>query len=252
MLNKQKIEDNVYFAWRKAQVQALKTERLGVIHVSDLIRPCMRNVIYKKLNPDVSMTTEDVRPLYFGQIVHAHSQLALPQNHEVFLAYDFIHNTLITKEDALKIPQDDPRQLDIIYGSIDDVMEIDGEFYICDKKTTGSIDYFKRHDASANDGHKLQINMYKVLLNKCYGIDAKWGCVLYISSKQTEERDSPAPLAFRLKPEEETWNLMLTNANIIRDAMSQGILPGRTRCYLCDGMCSFATACFVDERTHWR
>ena len=36
---------------RKAQVNAMETERLGIIHVSDVIKPCMRYVVYSKITP---------------------------------------------------------------------------------------------------------------------------------------------------------------------------------------------------------
>ena len=63
MLKLEDISNQVYFAFRKAQVEAMKTQRLGVIHVSDIIKPCMRNVIYKKILPDTGMSTEDFKSL---------------------------------------------------------------------------------------------------------------------------------------------------------------------------------------------
>ena len=48
MLTLDQIKEKVYFEFRRAQTDAMNTERLGKIHVSDLIKPCMRNVIYKK------------------------------------------------------------------------------------------------------------------------------------------------------------------------------------------------------------
>ena len=49
MLKIDDVNSEVYFQFRRAQMQALKTERLGQIHVSDIIKPCMRNVIYRKV-----------------------------------------------------------------------------------------------------------------------------------------------------------------------------------------------------------
>ena len=45
MLKLEDINNHVYFELRRAQTEAMKTERLGKIHVSDIIKPCMRNVI---------------------------------------------------------------------------------------------------------------------------------------------------------------------------------------------------------------
>ena len=84
------VEDNAYFAFRKSQMKAMHTERLGVIHVSDLIKPCMRNVMYGKNTPDEykTMDTENMKSLYFGQILHSSSDVAEEKYHEMFLAYD--------------------------------------------------------------------------------------------------------------------------------------------------------------------
>ena len=80
-------------------MDALKTERLGQIHVSDIIKPCMRNVIYNKTEPKTGASTEDVKSLYFGQCVHSNSQLATEENHEKFLAYDYVRDVSLTRED---------------------------------------------------------------------------------------------------------------------------------------------------------
>ena len=61
MLKLEDINDEVYFQFRRSQVEGLGTERLGQIHVSDIIKPCMRNVIYKKTEPrGMGVSTEDI------------------------------------------------------------------------------------------------------------------------------------------------------------------------------------------------
>ena len=182
MLKLSDINEQVYFEFRRAQVEAMQMERLGQIHVSDIIKPCMRNVIYRKINTETGISTEDMKSLYFGQAVHSNSQLADKDHHEMFLAYDYKRDEALTEEEAKSIPVDDPRHLDIIYGSIDDLLKVGDKWVICDKKTTGSIDYFSRATAKPSDSHKDQINRYRVLLKKCYNIDAEQGCVIYISN----------------------------------------------------------------------
>jgi hypothetical protein len=252
MLTLDNIKEKVYFEYRRAQMEAMKTERLGVIHVSDVIKPCMRNVVYNKITPH-TMSTEDMKSLYFGQIVHSNSMIAKPENNEMFLAYNYVKDEPLTREEALKIPVEDPEHLDIIYGSIDDLIEIDGKWIICDKKTTGSIDYFGRYNSKPSESHVDQINRYRVLLKKCYDIDATFGCVIYISNKiEKDKRDIPIPMAFKLKPIEETLADMIEKSRIIKDAMTECTLPERTKCYLCDGMCPFASTCFEDNRKKWK
>ena len=249
MLKLEDINNAVYFAFRKSQTEAMKTERLGVIHVSDIIKPCMRNTIYKKTLPDTGMTTEDMRSLYFGQVVHSSSMMAEPEFHEMFFAYDYVRDESLTKEEALKISPTDPRQLDIIYGSVDDVLKIDGKYIICDKKTTGSISYFQRATSKPSESHVDQINRYKVLLKKCYNIDSDHGCVVYISNNvDKESRDKPVTLSFKLAPLEETLQDMIIKAREIKDSLTSRTYPPRVKNYLCDGYCPYATKCFSEDK----
>lgn len=252
MLKLEDINSEIYFEFRRAQMEAMKTERLGKIHVSDIIKPCMRNVIYNKVLPKQGATTEDMKSLYFGQVVHSNSEIAKGDNHEKFLAYDYVRDSPLTYEEAKAIPDDDPRQLDIIYGSIDDLLKIGGKWVICDKKTTGSIDYFSRATAKVSESHRDQINRYRVLLKKCYDIDAEFGSVVYISNRiEKDQRDKPAIISFKLRPIEETLTDMIEKSNIIKQSMTEEILPERTKNYLCDGFCPYASLCFEDNREKW-
>jgi|TARA_R110002020_G_scaffold333304_1_gene548649 hypothetical protein len=251
MIKLSDIQDEIYFGFRRSQMEALKTERLGVIHVSDVIKPCMRNVVYNKITPH-TMSTEDMKSLYFGQVVHSNSMIAEPQHHEKFLAYNYVKDEPLTREEALQIPPEDPEHLDIIYGSIDDLVKVGDKWVICDKKTTGSIDYFSRATSKASESHVAQINRYRVLLKKCYDIDAEFGCVVYISNRiEKDSRDKPSVISFKLKPIEETLADMVNKARILKDSMVECNLPERTKCFLCDGMCPFASTCFEDNRKKW-
>ena len=249
MIKLEDVQNKAYFAMRKAQVEAIKTERLGQIHVSDVIKPCMRYVVYNKVAPQSGMSTEDMKSLFFGQIVHSKTILGKKDHNEMFLGYNWVRDEPITLEEAKKIPEGDPKHLDIIYGSIDDLIQIGDKWVICDKKTTGSIDYFKRATSRPSETHVDQINMYRVLLQKCYGIEASFGCVVYMSNQVLkDQRDKVIPLAFKLRPIEETLTKMVEQAKIIKTSLSEKILPPRTKNFLCDGMCPYASVCFTDER----
>jgi hypothetical protein len=179
--------------------------------------------------------------------------IAKEEHHEKFLAYNYVKDEPLTREEALMIPPEDPEHLDIIYGSIDDLLEIDGKWVICDKKTTGSIDYFSRYNSKPSESHVDQINRYRVLLKKCYDIDAEFGCVIYISNRiEKDKREKPIILSFKLRPIEETLKDMIEKSRIIKDSMNDCTLPERTKCYLCDGMCNFASMCFEDNRKKWK
>ena len=78
------------------------------------------------------------------------------------------------------------------------------------------------------------------------------GCVIYISNRiEKDQRDMPVLKGFKLSPIEETLLDIIEKANIIKTAMTEEILPERTKCFLCDGMCPYATKCFEDKREKW-
>jgi len=245
ILGKDEVQDHAYFSMRKAQLDAMHTERLGVFHVSDVIKDCMRYSAYSKIIPK-TMTTEDYKSLVMGQIIHSNSMLTKPEYHEMFLAYDFEEEKPLTYEEAKAIPEDDPRQLNILYGSIDDVLEVNGQYVISDKKTTGSLDYFtKKRDKKPSPSHQVQINVYRSLLKKCYDIDSKFGCVIYIpNSISKESRDKIHPMYFKLDDIEDTDKWVKENLATLQHFKLTGELPKRTRNYLCDGFCPYALECF--------
>ena len=248
------LQDDVYFRFRKAQVKAMETVREGVLHVSDVISACLRMVHYKKTDPQPSMTTESMRALYMGQIIHAHSMLSDNKKfHEIKLAYDYVEDKVINLPRAIDpdskeyIKPDDPKWYDILIGSIDDLVKIGENYMICDKKTTASIDWFSKATSKPSEYHVDQINHYRVLLKKCMDIDATYGCVIYISSVKTLKNDRPVPLAFPLAEVDETLEKIKSNGAKIKDMMLNGEQPERTRCYMCDGICDYAQICFAKD-----
>jgi hypothetical protein len=239
------IENDIYFKYRKAMNEVLNTERLGKLHVSDLISPCMRKVYYSKNEIQKGSNTENVKALVFGQMLHK-SLIIEPNNNEVTLAYDYVKEKPVDLK-KLKLKPDDPRWYDIIIGTIDDLVTVGNDVIICDKKTTGSIDYFKKY-GKTSESHVEQINKYAVLLEKCKGVSATKGCVIYISNSMVKDSyDKPVISLFELDDVEKTYKGMVKNALIIKDAMTNDNKPERTKCFLCDGMCSYATFCFDDD-----
>ena len=245
VLGKKQVEDHAYFSMRKSQLKMMNTERLGTFHVSDIIKDCMRYPAYSKIIPK-TMTTEDYKSLVMGQVIHSNSVLSTQEHNEMFLAYDFEEEKPLTYEEAKKIPDDDPRQINILYGSIDDLLKVDGQYVISDKKTTGSLDYFvRKRDKKPNESHMKQINVYRSLLKKCYDIDAKFGCVIYIPNSITKEtRDKIHPMYFKLDEIEDTDKWVMKNLETLQHFTITGELPERTRNYLCDGFCPYAMECF--------
>ena len=78
--------------------------------------------------------------------------------------------------------------------------------------------------------HSLMLN----IINSRYGIDK-------------EKKDKPVIMSFKLKPIDETLEKIITQGRIIKASLTKKILPERTKCFLCDGMCPYATKCFTEE-----
>jgi len=248
---KSDIEEEVYFRYRKAQQDVLNTDRINCIHVSDLISPCNRKVVYSKIWPEEWMSTnsESIKSLFFGQLLH--KAIKLDKRNEVQIVWDWVKDTTNVEMEDIK-----DKPWDNISGSIDDIVNVKGEDVLVDMKTTGSIDYFKSVASGRfkkNEGHVAQLNMYRVLYYKLKNIDIKWGVNIYIDncvSKETKEK--PITIPFKLEKMEITEALMKERSQKIKDFMTKGVLPERTKNYLCDGMCDYATKCFTDDRTSFK
>jgi len=249
---KSDIEEEVYFRYRKAQQDVLHTKRIKCIHVSDLISPCNRKVVYSKIWPEEwsSTNSETQKSLFFGQMLH--KVIKLDERNETGMLWDYVTDSTINCTDK-NIKE---RPWDFISGSIDDIVRVKGEDVLVDIKTTGSIDYFKSVASGRfkkNEGHVAQLNMYRVLYNKVFNKDISWGVNLYIEncvSKETKEK--PITIPFKLSDIEKTEPLMIERAAMIKQYMTNKMLPSRTKNYLCDGMCDYATKCFTDNRKSFK
>ena len=78
---KKTIEEGVYFAFRRAQAEALNQDRSHELHVTDTVSPCLRKTIYGKINP-ISIDTESMSHLYMGQAVHG-----LSHYHQIYMRF---------------------------------------------------------------------------------------------------------------------------------------------------------------------
>jgi len=238
MALKKEVEDQAFFAFRKTQSDLGSSGRMPCIHVSDLIKECLRMPVLNKLKPITSLNTKNSQRFYLGNLVHANSNMSNCHMHEVPLLYDWVTDEAVDGDTFHGFVGDSC--WDYIAGAIDDVMKIGDDYVIVDKKTTDKI--ANKVKWGASDENKLQLNMYRVLL-----IDAKWGCNVFVDIDPASERGMVYPTAFKLRPIEETLDTMVQNAEIIKEAVLTGIIPDKHKCYLCDGMCDHATYCFGKE-----
>jgi len=229
-------------------MKAEHTDRINCIHVSDLLKDCSRYIAYEKHEP-VSMSTEDMRSLIHGQMLHKFIQLSEDFN-EVPFMWNYATGKTYNRDTWDSIRMEGDERWNYIAGSADDIIQFKGEYVICDKKTTARMDTYSLKKSIPYDNHRAQINMYRVLLQKCYGIDAKWGCNLYISNMvgDKENRDQPKPIVYKLDPISETEEIMVEKAKKITTFMTTNIMPIPTYNFMCNGMCQHASKCFTEDR----
>jgi len=244
VVTKKDIEDDVYFAFRKTQSNVLETGRIDCLHVSDLIKECQRMVVLNKIKPIIGFDTTSAKRLYLGQLVHNQSDMTnldLPLHmHEVPFLYNWVTDEAVDGDTFHGIHSS--AKWDYIAGSADDIRKVGEKYIICDKKTTDKVGNKIKYGPS--DENKLQLNMYRVLLKKNYGIDAEWGCNIYVDIDCNTDRDVVAPIAYKLRPIEETLDIMVQAAETLKGYLTSKTIPPVTRCYLCDGYCPHATFCF--------
>lgn len=242
MIMKEEIETAVTEAFHKAQDKLLEHtsgSRINTFHVTDFVSPCLRKTWYqKRIKKPMGRDVKSI--LYHGLIVHEHSQLS--HFHEVTMCYDIVEDKSYTPQEVSQMPWQ--KTLNMITGTLDDLMRVNGEYVIADKKTWNNKGYVK---LTPDEGYIKQLSIYRVLLEKAYGIDAKWGCLLYLD--KTHDL-SESPMAFELDSIEDTKAFLLKSLKEL-----QGF-PDANPCWLCNGKnrqgkiyCPYLEQCTRDGRT---
>ena len=184
------IESIVYTRFRDYQEKFVNGRgRLDTVHVSDIIKECMRYSYYSTKYPkEADNRLKGI--LYIGQAIHNLSDIG--DIHEITMCYDFANNKPMKMEDVKKATKDEQKH--ILTGTVDDVV-FDEKYgaIIVDKKTWSSKGWVKKEP---NIEHVRQLNAYRFLLSKTRGIDAKYGVVLYLD-KYTE-METPLPMMVEL------------------------------------------------------
>lgn len=243
---KQAIADFVVNAFHKAQRDALwknSGTRLDTWHVSDFVSPCLRKSHYSKI-PELKtgMTDEMAAILFQGVIVHDNSILS--SINELTMCYDIMKKCSLDPMEVREMEKDDPRRKEILTGTLDDLVKVGDDFVICDKKTYNAKGYVKKE---ASPEHILQVNIYKVMLKASLGIDAKYGCNLYLDKGNGYKE---LPMVYETAPVEETEKFLYNTLATFKRGM-----PDPTITFLCNGKnkdqkiyCGYFEQCEKDGR----
>jgi len=207
------------------------------IHVSDLTSDCMRMAWYR-LNgyePD-KKDFKKALPLVHGTQLHECCNLGGVE-HEMSLHGDIFNMKKVsyTTEEYLggdkTITTMDNEFYDCVKGSMDDLVEIDDELIICDKKTTK-----KSIPREVSDKYKEQMNIYKLLYFIETGVEINRAAIIYIDKSSAWERHKTR--VFDLDPIEEIRKRVLSKLSVLKE----GSIPPRVVSFLCP-WCPFFSQC---------
>ena len=120
---------------------------------------------------------------------------------------------------------------DCVKGSMDDLVEIDDELIICDKKTTK-----KSIPRQVPDNYVAQMNIYKLLYFITTGVEINRACIIYIDKSSGWERHKSR--CFNLEPIESIRTSVLAKLQIL-DTDSP---PEKVVSFLCP-WCDYYSTC---------
>jgi len=154
--------------FKKAQSdKVLDSERTRAVHVSNLTESCMRKTWYGFHQPELPVDYASICNFFLGTILHENVELG--ERNEVPVSAN-IRTMMPLKAGEIN----NQNFYDCITGTIDDLVDVDGETIIVDKKTANRI------PEQPAPGYVLQINIYKLLLFINEKIEINRGAILYL------------------------------------------------------------------------
>lgn len=240
------IETGVKILTRKAQYKAIESERGKFFHATDFVNECSRNLFYSKIVPRGTMDTKTMTIFWVGIAIHKVTDISQDMKyHEMKMAYDYVDDKVIDIKDLPTIKPE--KYFDIVVGSCDDLVQVlvagNKEWCIVDKKTWRSKGFKK---TSPSSSHIDQVNIYRLLLEKCQGIVVPYGAIVYFDMWQ-EGVEKPQVMPFKLDSPDITRGKMLKIRDEIMEAQKTGVLPRRYLHWKCDGFCPYSERCFNEE-----
>ena len=147
--------------------KVMNSERTHAVHVSNLTGTCMRKPWYEFHQPELPVDYKSICNFFLGTLLHENVELG--GRNEISVSANIRTMTPINAEEI-----NNQNFYDCITGTIDDLVDVDGETIIVDKKTANRI---PEQPAS---GYVMQINIYKLLLFINEKIEIKHGAILYL------------------------------------------------------------------------
>ncbi|MFB5617554.1 MAG: PD-(D/E)XK nuclease family protein [Nitrosopumilus sp.] len=204
-----------------------KQEARKNIHVSDLVSDCVRKPWYRLHGyKQKEKTFKQALPLVHGTMLHECVDLE-GLEHEVALAAN-VYKDEPAKYTNKKRGKD---YFEIVQGAMDDLIEIDDDLIICDKKTTKSI------PKEVSLQYKTQMNIYKLLYTiNNPDVDIKKAAIIYID--KTTAWAKHKTIVFDLLDIGEIKQFVLDRLALLEGQQ----LPPREESFLCH-WCPFIDEC---------
>lgn len=213
---------------RFKQIQLAKVtgqKRSKTIHVSHLVGDCMRKTWYQlNRNELETMDEESLCNFFAGTILHENTPLST--RNEIPVKGNIVTLDKIT--DVSQITSDN--FFDCVTGTIDDVLEINGELVIADKKTC------KYLPEKVSQEYVTQVNIYKLLLWITEGVEIQKGAIFYLDKPSSYYNKKV--FVFDLMSLQDIRNMVIDKL----DQIKQKTEPKRIISYKCE-RCQFRDEC---------
>ena len=210
--------------------------RSPTVHVSHLTQPCIRRSWYDFHEPPTKPDYSSICNFFAGTILHENAPLS--KRNEVRLGANIRTMKPIKAKEVT-----DLNKYDCVTGTVDDIIEREGDIVIIDKKTyNGAKKTLKEPDPD----YVNQINIYKLLLHINEGVEAKYGCIIYLDKVKSFK--DPTAFVFDLRP------LQTIKEDVIKklDYLKMTIEPERTVTWRCN-WCPHKAVCNppMDLKGNW-
>ena len=173
--------------------------RSNNVHVSHLTQPCIRKSWYDFHEKPSPLTYDSICNFFAGTNVRTMKPVKAKDINDI-------------------------NKYDCVTGTVDDIIEREGDIIIIDKKTFNG----KKKLTEPSEDYVNQINIYKLLLKVNEDVEAKYGCILYLDKSKSFK--DPQAFVFELRPIEHI------RLDIIKklDYLKMTVEPERTVTWRCN------------------
>lgn len=196
------------------------------IHVTSLTQPCVRRTYYDLTHPKKEISYESAAIFRIGQIVHSGVVLN-PERNETSMGANIRTMKPIEVKDINPI-----NFFDCITGTIDDIIEHNGETIIVDKKTFSTLKRWEPKEAG--EDYIFQLNEYKLLYYINFGKEIKKGAIVYLDTASRFEKIKVFEIQL------DTIENIKVKVLAKLDLLKSGKVPPRVTSWRCD-YCPHAT-----------